>query len=152
MGPHNTSLARFLSPLLALLIVIGAVVLVANKPAVIAQMNDWKLLPQDEPFTELFLNNHLDLPKEIVKGQTVSFSFTIHNLEGKTMTYPYVVYLKTDGGYQIPIAHDSVTVNNKQARTIVESYTFKNADQNVTVFIELSGVNQNLHFRISSTM
>lgn len=143
---------RFLSPFLAILLVVVVLVLAANKPAVIAKLNDWKLLPQEEPFTELFLNNHLDLPKQIEKGQTVQFSFTIHNLEGKTTTYPYVVYLKTDGGYRIPIARNSVTVNQKQSIVITKSYTFKYANQKVTIFIELPDKKQSLHFRLPSTI
>ncbi|MEK7643586.1 MAG: DUF1616 domain-containing protein [Patescibacteria group bacterium] len=152
MSSNNLTWSRFLSPFLVILVVVAVVVLVANKPTVIAKLNDWKLLPQEESFTELFLNNHLDLPKQVEKGQTVQFSFTIHNLEGKTMTYPYVVYLKTDGGYRIPIARDSVTLSNKQVRTVGESYTFKNSNQKVTIFIEFLGRGQNLHFRLPSTM
>lgn len=152
MGNNNPTLSRFLPPFLAILVVIVVVILAANKPAVIAKLNDWKLLPQEESFTELFLNNHLNLPKQVVKGQTVPFSFTIHNLEGKTVTYPYVVYLKIGGSYRIPIARNSVTLDNKQSKAIVESYTFKNANQKATVFIELPSKEQSLHFFLPSTI
>ncbi|MDO8741964.1 MAG: DUF1616 domain-containing protein [bacterium] len=152
MGPIHPSWSRFLLPFSALLVVVIAIALFTHQSAVVAQLNEWKLFPQAESFTELFLNNHLDLPKQVEKGQTVQFSFTIHNLEGKTMTYPYVVYLKTDGGYRIPIARNSVTLAHKESRLIKESYTFKNPKQKVTVFIELSGMSQNLHFRLPSAM
>lgn len=35
------------------------------KDPILAKMNDWKLLPQPERFTELYFENHLDLPKSL---------------------------------------------------------------------------------------
>jgi len=49
-----------------------------------------------ETFTELYFENHIDLPKTINRWQQYSFTFTIHNLEYKDMDYRYVVYLERD--------------------------------------------------------
>lgn len=153
MGPGNLSISRFVLLFAAVLVVGTGVWLFTHQSAVVAQMNEWKLLPQDEAFTELFLNNHLNLPKEIVKGQTVSFSFTIHNLEGKTVKYPYVVYLQTDKGERISIAYNAVTLMDKESRIINEEYTFKTQiTKPVTVFIKLSNTGENLHFFLPSTI
>lgn len=48
-----------------------------------------------ETFTELYFEDHNNLPKTIEKHEEYSFIFTIHNLEYKDMNYPYVVYLET---------------------------------------------------------
>lgn len=153
MGTGNLSISRFLLLFLAVLVVAMVLVFVANKPTIIAKLNDWKLLPQEEPFTELFLNNHLDLPKQVEKGQAVLFSFTIHNLEGKTVKYPYVVYLQTDKGARISIAHNAVTLADKESKIINEEYTFKTQiTKPVTVFIKLPNTGENLHFVLPSTM
>lgn len=126
----------------------------AYRDAVYTKLNDFKLIPQEERFTELYLNDYLTFPKEIVKGQKVTFSFTVHNLEGKTVTYPYVAYLKTEDGYRISIARGSVTLADKESRIVTESYTFKSAlkTEKVTVFIELPDQGQSLHFKLPSTM
>lgn len=68
-----------------------------------------------ETFTELYFEDHINLPKIILPHENYNFTFTLHNLEYKDMEYPYVVYLETaskkiildqgvigvkDGGYQ----------------------------------------------------
>lgn len=153
MGTGNLSISRFLLLFLAVLVVGAGVWMFTHQSAVVAKMNEWKLLPQDELFTELYLNNHLDLPKEIAKGQTVSFSFTIHNLEGKSVKYPYVVYLQTDKGARISIAHNAVTLADKESKIINEEYTFKTQiTKPVTIFIKLPNTGESLHFFLPSTI
>ncbi len=40
-----------------------------------------------ETFTELYFEDHLSLPKEIILFKENNFKFTIHNLENKDMDY-----------------------------------------------------------------
>jgi hypothetical protein len=49
-----------------------------------------------EAFTELYFEDHSNLPKTIEKYKEYSFSFTIHNLEHKEVEYLYIVYLQRD--------------------------------------------------------
>src|SRR3989344_1604571 len=50
------------------------------------------------PLTELFFTDYLALPTTIKAGQTVPIDFTIRNVEGTDVQYPYTVYLVTTGG------------------------------------------------------
>ena len=53
------------------------------------------LLPEPENLTELYFEDHDNLPKIIKRRENYTFTFTIHNLENRTAVYPYVVYLET---------------------------------------------------------
>lgn len=144
----------FLLPVIGAFIVLTTCMYLLMHPAaVLAQLNDWKILPQKEGVTELYLDNYADLPKQIVKGQTVPLTFTIHNLEGNEMTYPYVVYLYTEDGARIPIASSTVTLADNQSGVYSGSYTFTSSVPSaVTVFIELPSVGEELHFVLPSNI
>jgi hypothetical protein len=138
----------FVLPVLGVFVVVAGLNWLFHQSAVLAKLNDWKLVPQSEPVTELYLNDYLTFPDQIVKGMTVPFSFTIHNLEGKYMTYPYGVYLQTVDGVRIAIASSSVSLADTESRKISESYTFASNSAGVTVFIELPSVGEELHFAL----
>lgn len=117
------------------------------RDALYRQMDALKLIPRPELFTELYFENHTNLPKQIVKGETISFSFTIHNLEGKDKEYPYVVYFKNDYG-TTTVAQSTAFVKNNEYKTITESYTFKSASEKETLYVELTDKKQELHFAL----
>jgi hypothetical protein len=50
---------------------------------------------QPETLTELYFEDHNSLPRYIETGKKYHFTFTVHNLEHKNMSYPYVVYMNT---------------------------------------------------------
>src|SRR5579872_1281981 len=60
-----------------------------------------------EPFTELYFENNENLPQKITNNTQFihlhptlalfTFQFTIHNLEGKNMRYPYEVFSVING-------------------------------------------------------
>ena len=52
-----------------------------------------QFIPHQEAFTELYFTEPELLPATIAKGDKVAFSFTIHNLEGHAMAYPYDVFI-----------------------------------------------------------
>lgn len=130
----------------ALIVVLAVFDLYLYRPAIYAELDTLKLIPRPERLTELYLNDSLKLPKTINKGDVVPFSFAVHNLEGKTTTYPYVIYIQSSDGSTIPIDRSSVTLADQTSTTIRESYTFKTASTSAEVFIELTGRNQSLHF------
>ncbi len=115
-----------------------------------AQLNTLKLVPQEEHLTELYFNNHLSLPKLSRAGNKISFSFTIHNLEGKEMEYPYSVYIKS-GTIESPTIVDSnkILVKSGESKVISETYTFKSSPATAVVFAELTDLHQNIHFLLS---
>ena len=48
---------------------------------------------KSESFTELYFENHQNLPKSIELGKNYEFYFTINNLENKPFNYNYQVNL-----------------------------------------------------------
>lgn len=46
-----------------------------------------------EPLTEVYFENHTNLPKNVFWNQSYNFTFTVHNLEYREMNYSYNVTL-----------------------------------------------------------
>lgn len=115
--------------------------------AIFNKMDDLKLIPQPEKFTELYFEKYADLPNSISTNTPVSFSFTIHNLEGQDMNYPYNMYIKDDFG-TTTVKSSSVLIKNQEYKTITESYKFKSVNSQKTLFVELPSKHQELHFKL----
>lgn len=47
-----------------------------------------------EPLTEVYLENHTLLPSGALLNKTYNYTFTVHNLEYRNMTYTYDVYIE----------------------------------------------------------
>lgn len=134
---------------LGLFAVLAALFIYANKGFLANQVSAFKLLPQPEPFTELYLTNVSgllrDMPAGIKPGTTITFSFEIHNLEGRNKSYPYTVYILANYG-TTTIASGTVELADTASVIIPESYTFKHAASSATVFISIPEQKQSLHF------
>lgn len=123
-----------------------------QRQAVQAQLDAFKLLPEPETFTELYVNNFTQLsgtlPKNIKAGESMSFSFTVHNVEGKTVVYPYVISIVDDAGSTTTIASSSVTLESGQSAVVPVEYVFRSSQRRVSVVITLSNLDQSIHFFI----
>src|SRR5260370_15081174 len=71
---------------------------------------------KQEAFTELYFENHLNLPKHVTSSQEYFFNFTIHNLEGKNMKYSYEVYLEL-GNEKLMIDKNTILIQTNDYRT-----------------------------------
>lgn len=103
-----------------------------------------------ETFTELYFENHLSLPKKIVTDQENNFKFTVHNLEYKTMTYPYEVYIKCsdagcNGEKQI-IDEGKITLKHDEYKTISESYMITLPTGRIEIVANLINKKQGIDF------
>lgn len=147
MLQKNNNFTRY-----ALVFAILTVVIVAGaytyRSAAYKQLDAFKLIPRPERFTELYFENHTNLPKTKVKNETIFFSFTVHNLEGKDMQYPYVVYFKNNYG-TTTVEKSGAFVKDNEYKTITESYTFKSNSPQETLYVELTDKHQELHFALS---
>lgn len=105
-----------------------------------------------ETFTELYFENHINLPNTIVLGKENSFKFTIHNLENKDMAYPYEVYIKCQdtgcNGQKQIIDQGSISIKNNQYKTISEDYNIELPTNRVMVVVNLINKNQQIDFWI----
>jgi hypothetical protein len=102
-------------------IIIAGIVILAVFLAVLSQ------IPLGiEPLTELYIDNHTSLPKNVYLNKDYNFSFTLHNLEYQGMKYDYTVRVFDAGGNLMEeIGSGSVVLENEGYKTIQQSYNFK---------------------------
>ena len=108
------------------------------------------LIPKQEEFTELYFDDYSKLPTQSVAGQDISFSFTIHNLEGKDVTYPYRVYFEYPSGYKYVIKAGQVTASNKESKTILVSHRFGISNLYGKVVVSLDNIDESIHFLLQN--
>jgi hypothetical protein len=127
----------------AVLFIMSVAKLISSNP-VIKETIALATTVKPETFTELYFENHNDLPKTINPNQNYSFIFTIHNLEYKNMNYPYSVYLET-ADTKIILDQGTFTLENNGYKSIKESFgPLKNTRMKITV--ELVNRNQVIDF------
>ena len=117
-----------------------------KKDVVISELNSFKLLPIPENYTELYFENAQSLPSKAIKGVPAVFDFTIHNVEHKTVTYPYSVYFEYASGHREVFITDYITLEQNGHATIHISHVFMNSDLHGKVVVELTSKNQTIDF------
>ena len=100
-------------------------------------------IKKDEPFTELYFNNHQDLPKEIELHKTYTFYFTIHNFEYNRIRYIYSIYVSS---YVIDAG--KVTLDHDQSITLQKSFMITKHFELAKVIVRLENREQEIHFWI----
>ena len=97
-----------------------------------------------DTFSELYFNDHVDLPNTIYDLDTYKFSFSIRNREFKKMTYKYAVYLQRSDE-KIILDEGEKTLSNGQLISINETFgPVKN--ERMKVVVELLDRNQQISF------
>lgn len=92
-----------------------AFVTAINSSAINRQLHTWKLLPEPERLTELYFTDHTKLPAKYTPGETQTVSFTIHNLEYRTVDYKYrIIQTDNNGENAVELAQGSVTLQHDQ--------------------------------------
>ncbi len=122
-----------------------------KRDVIYGELNALKLIPIPERFTELYFENSSSLPRKTVAGQPISFSFTIHNVEGTTTTYPYSVYFKYPNGAQISFANSNVILAADASTSIKVTYIFPTSNLAGIVVVNLTQLNQQIDFLLSGT-
>jgi len=141
---------RFLA-IMAVAVLAASSLACGFRSAIHAQLDAWKLLSLKERFTELYFVDHVHLPRRISKGETVSFSFVIHNLEGEKKEYAYSVYYRSQDGQIIKaIEEDAVTLADGESITIEESYTSTLPETSGGIHVELEGEQLEIHLLLNS--
>lgn len=108
--------------------------------------------PKAELFTELYFENNEQLPQKemhITDFQKVAytFSFVIHNEEGKNMSYPYLVEIASTDKKILDAK--SIFIKNNESKTITETFYLPNFIQNRTeVIVDLPQEKQHIDFWI----
>ncbi len=101
-----------------------------------------------ETFTELYFEDHTNLPKTFADRHSYSFRFTLHNLEYKDFTYEYEVRSIDEFGSSL-LNKNSVTLKHNEYRTIPVSFkTLKVTSKRFQVEVKILNKNQAIHFWI----
>lgn len=129
---------------LTIISITAAIFYISTIPSV---QQTWTLATTVKPetFTELYFEDHINLPKAAIKNKVNDFKFTIHNLEYKTMTYPYTIYAEVDGIKQ-ELDKGSVTLRHDDYRTILESFSLVSDAKRAKITVLLTDKNQSIHF------
>ena len=105
-----------------------------------------------ETFTELYLENHTEIQKYIEVDVAQTFSFTIHNLEHKTMDYPYEVYIEDLDGNKAELVKDIVRLKHDEKRTIPVYFQINVPVKRAKVVVNLTSKDQAIHFWIGEEL
>lgn len=107
------------------------------------------LTPQPERFTELYFEDHLNLPKQIEFNTSYPVSFTIHNLEGRQMTYDVQIELvgETSESPQVNLLTQTVDVSANESKTVsIELRVPALFSERARMTVRLVDLDQTIHF------
>ena len=103
------------------------------------------ILPHNQAYTELAFNNVNHLLSTIPSNNQVKFSFMIHNVEEKTVSYPFVITLENGNVYKI-IESGRVTLGSNGVVNIPENPSIQSTSQRQEVVITLTSLKQSIDF------
>jgi len=103
------------------------------------------ILPHNQTYTELAFKNIYNLPSTIPSNDKISFAFWVHNVEGRTYTYPYTVTLKTGSKTTILTKSTLTLLSNAQA-SISEKLTVPSSSSRQQVDVTLTNLHQSIDF------
>jgi hypothetical protein len=103
------------------------------------------LTHQPEPLTELYFEDHTNLPQTIELGEKQSFRFTIHNLEYTPTTYTYEIS-SIDDVSNITFATGSTTLAHDAFATTAVQYIESTTSGRVKIQVSLVGRDQSIHY------
>lgn len=106
---------------------------------------------QPESFTEIYFENHSNLPKKFNLNKELSFSFTIHNLTGKDMQYPYEVYFDV-AGERLSLDQKTVFIKNNGYKTIQEKFTPTVLFPDAKAIVNLTNNNEQIDFLLKGNI
>lgn len=121
--------------LLFVLASLAVVTVYAAWPSIYASLGDLRVIPSDEPLTELYFNDVESLPESTARPLT--FSFTIHNMEGKDMIYPYVVSAEFADGSATVLDRNTIPIAEGDAVRIPETLRL-DVSGKARIIVELS--------------
>lgn len=113
--------------------------LINQRQAIYAQLNEWKLIPRSERITEVYFTDSKNLPETYFPSQQSEVRFSIHNLETETTTYHYVVSQDNPANNTVSqLATGEVTLENGKQSNVVVPVTFIDTGENTRINISVS--------------
>jgi hypothetical protein len=94
------------------------------------------ILPHNQTYTELAFDNVNNLPSSVSATNQVNFSFMIHNVEGKTIDYPYIITVQNGNNSQV-LKQGTVSLASNAQVSIAEDLSIHNLSQRQEVIVSL---------------
>lgn len=101
-----------------------------------------------EPITELYFENHLDLPNNLDPTKNNNFQFTVHNLEYEPYTYNYKVEALSTESAKL-LNEGSFTLKHDEYKTIGQRISTAEAQIRTKINVSLENKNQSIHFWVN---
>jgi hypothetical protein len=125
-----------------LIVIVLVIVLAFGHDTIKRQLNAWKLLPEPEHLTELYFTHPNSVPGIYLPGQIQDVSFTVHNLEYRTMKYTYRVTERVANSSHGQLLTDgSFSLRQDQYKTPSLVVAPLDLGQRVQIIVELTNVN-----------
>lgn len=141
--------------LIFLVIILAAVMsyfIYQERVAINNEASVLKLIPTPERFTELYFADPATIPTSTTEGKIMSFAFTVNNLEGVTVTYPYASYFEYPNGVRVVFASGTITLADGASTTIKVAHMLKTSNLVGKVVVDLPSLNdQQIDFLLPYT-
>ena len=111
------------------------------------QLHAWKLLPQPEKLTELYVLDRQSLKLDYTPGQELPVAFTIANHEGSKRTYIYTLSLSSAGHDTVQLHTGEATIGDGQKKAIHVPLIIPDNGPTVRLHIALGG-GQEINYRL----
>jgi hypothetical protein len=111
-----------------------------------AQLQSWKLIPTSEQFTELYFDNNLSLPTTLT-SQSLQFDFSVHNVTGQSVVYPYNVVMTDAHGKQTILTTGSLDLPSGQVATVPVIATVPTGTLAAEISVSLPVQQESIDFR-----
>lgn len=99
-------------------------------------------LKDDEPFTEIYFDNHQNLPDQIRLGSSYPFTFAIHNMEYEKVNYAYSVYV----GSELVVDTKHIILEHGESITLYETLVMDDPFDITKVTVKLKEKDQEISF------
>ncbi len=112
-------------------------------------------LVTDEPYTELYFEDPMELPKKVKINESFDITFTVNNLENKKMTYRYQLIetiSNRNKTKEYKYGGAEFMLEDNEAETITLTHRIKEPfnQTKITVALLYKNRNQSIHLRLDN--
>lgn len=112
-------------------------------------LQSYGLLPTEESYTEMFIEDHQNLPNYLAPGREATASFTLHNYEHKNKNYKFIITKTLDNETDV-IGSGSAALVHGQAKTIRFNYDVATTEARTRIEVAIPDIKQSVHFYVNT--
>lgn len=114
-----------------------------------AFLRSYSLLPELVPFTELYIEDHRNLPANLSQEQVATASFTIRNREGKDISYPFIITREYSDTATV-IGSGEARISSGASKNIIFSFAVASPEAKTKIEVSLPDQDQRVHFWVNN--